>query len=121
MASCLFHRARTIAVGENIQKEEHHLKIVLRTNGYPEHIIQTATRPRKGTTQEEQTKYTIYLLYVAGVGEDLRRVCRKFDIQMVFTTMSTLRQQLTIVKDTDPTLKKSVWCTTYLAAADWHT
>ena len=35
MASCLFHQARTIAVGENIQKEEHHLKIVLRTNGYP--------------------------------------------------------------------------------------
>ena len=34
MASCLFHRARTIAVGENIQKEEHHLKTVLRTNGY---------------------------------------------------------------------------------------
>lgn len=63
----------------------------------------TATRPRNGTTQEEQTKYTIYLLYVAGVGEDLRRVCRKFDIRMVFTTMSTQRQQLTIVKDTDPT------------------
>ena len=68
----------------------------------------TATRPRNGTTQEEQTKYTIYLLYLAGVGEDLRRVCRKFDIRMVFTTMSTLRQQLTIVKDTDPTQEISM-------------
>ena len=76
---------------------------------------------KEGDNQEEQTKYTIYLLYVAAVGEDLRRVCRKFDIWTVFTTMSTLRQQLTIVKDTDPALKKSAWCTGYLAAADWHT
>ena len=35
VSSCMFHQARTIAVGKNIQKEEHHLKIVLRTNGYP--------------------------------------------------------------------------------------
>ena len=80
---------------------------MLRTNGYPEHIIQAAARPRKGTTQEEQPKYTICLPYVAGVGEDLRRVCRTFDIRTVFTTTSTLRQQLTKVKDTDPTLKTS--------------
>ena len=37
----------------------------------------------------------------------MRRVCRKFDIRTVFTTMSTLWQQLTKVKDTDPALKKS--------------
>ena len=106
-ASYLFHRARTVTVGENIQKEEH-LGMVLRTNGYPVHVIQAAARPRKKrTTLEEQPKYTICLPYVAGVGEDLRRVCRKFDIRTVFTTMSMLRQQLTKVKDTDPTLKKS--------------
>ena len=46
---------------------------------------------KKRTTQEEQPKYTICLPYVAGVGENLRRVCRKFDIRTVFTTMSTLR------------------------------
>lgn len=74
--SCLFCRSRTMAVGENIQKEKHHLRMVLRTNGFPEHAIKAAARPRKGTTQEEQPKYTICLLYVAGVGEDLRRVCR---------------------------------------------
>jgi len=100
-----------MAVGENIQKEKHHLRMVLRTNGFPEHAIKAAARPRKGTTQKEQPKYTICLLYVAGVGEDLRRVCRKFDIWTVFTTMSSLLQQLTKVKDTDPTLKKS--CVVY--------
>ena len=82
--------------------------MVLRTNGYPGHVIHAAAKPRKKkTTQEEQPKYTICLPYVAGVGEALRRVCRKFDIRTVFTTMSMLRQQLTKVKDTDPTLKKS--------------
>ena len=78
--------------------------MVLRANGYPEHVIQAAARPMKATTQEEQLKYTICLLYMAGVGEDLRRVCRKSDICTVFTTISILRQQLTEV---DPTLKKS--------------
>ena len=107
MASCLFHRARTVAVGDNIQKEEHHLNMVLRTNGYPTHVIQAASRLKKKTTPEKQTKCTIYLPYIAGVGEDIRRVCRKFDIKTVFTTMSTLRQQLTKIKDTDPILKKS--------------
>ena len=82
--------------------------MVLRTNGYPEHVIQAAAKPRKKkTTPKEQPKYTICLPYIAGVGEDLSRVCRKFDIRTVFTTMCTLRQQLTIVKDTDPILKKS--------------
>ena len=81
--------------------------MVLRTNGYPEHVIEHATKPRrKKTTREEQTKYTICLPYIAGIGEDLRRVCRKFDIRTVFTTTYTLGQQLTKVKDTDPTLKR---------------
>ena len=59
------------------------IRMVLRTNGYPEHVIQAAARPRKRTSQEQSTKCTICLPYVAGVREDLRRVCRKFDIRTV--------------------------------------
>ena len=47
------------------------------------------------TTPEEQTKYTICLPYIAGIGEDLRRVCRKFNIRTVFTTTNIRGQQLT--------------------------
>ena len=57
--------------------------------------------------QEEPPEHTIYIPYVAGVGEDLRRVCRKHRIKTVFTTTSTLGQQLTKVKDIDPAIKKS--------------
>ena len=106
MASCLFHCARTKAVGEKHRKKEHHLRMVLRSQGYPVHVIQNAAKPRRRKTiSEEKTKYSIFLPYVAGIGEGLRRVCGKFDIRTVFTAANTLGQQLTKMKDTDPTLK----------------
>ena len=62
IASCLFHRARTVATGDNIRREEEHLILVLSTNGYPEHVIQTAARlKKKKQQQEEPPKYTICL------------------------------------------------------------
>ena len=108
VASCLFHRAQTIATGSNIKKEEEHLSMVLSNNSYPNHVIQAAAKPKKKKPQEEQPQHTIYLPYVAGVGEDLRRVCRKHQIRTVFITTNTLGQQLTKVKDIDPTIEKSV-------------
>ena len=39
LASCLFHRARTIAQGNNVVTEEEHLGRVLAGNGYPETLI----------------------------------------------------------------------------------
>ena len=62
---------------------------------------------RKKATDKEEPKYTICLPYVAGLSENLRRVCRKYGIRTVFTTISTLRQQLTRVKDMDPLLKRA--------------
>ena len=95
-----------MAAGEDVRREEEHLFEVLKTNGYPEHVIRSAARQRE-RRQEETPKYTICLPYVSGVSEDLRRVCRRFDIRSVFTTVSTLRQHLTRVKDRDPLLRKS--------------
>ena len=39
---------------------------------------------------------------------NVRRVCRKYDIRTVFTTITTLQQQLTRDKDTNLDLRK-VW------------
>ena len=58
------------------------------------------------------------VLYVASVSEDLRRVCRRFDIGAVFTTISTLQKQLTHVKDVDPPCICLEWCTIYPAVVD---
>ena len=44
---------------------------------------------------------------VSSLSEGLRKICRKHEIRTVFTTPTTLRQQLTRVKDIDPPQK--VW------------
>ena len=48
VTSCLFHRVRTVAVGENIRREEEHLTEVLRVNGYPDHVIREQQRYQGG-------------------------------------------------------------------------
>ena len=45
--------------------------------------------------------------YVAGMSEDIRRVCRKFNIRVVFKSGRTLCSMLTKVKDTLPPGKQS--------------
>ena len=40
--------------------------------------------------------------YVARMSEDIRRVCRKFNIRVVFKSRRTARSMLTKVKDTLP-------------------
>ena len=44
---------------------------------------------------------------LAGMSEDIRRVCRKFNIRVVFKSGRTLRSMLTKVKDTLPPGKQS--------------
>ena len=50
---------------------------------------------------------TLCIPYVSGLSEDLRRVCRKYSIRTVFRTPSTLRRELSRIKDRDPALKAS--------------
>ena len=42
------------------------------------------------------------LPYVVGMSEDIRRVCRKFNIRVVFKSGQTVHSMLTKVKDTLP-------------------
>ena len=107
VASCLFHCARTVAVGGNIRNEEELLIKVLRSSGYPDHVITAAAKGRKIRQDKEQPKYKIILPYVGGVSEDLSRVCKKYKIRTIFTTITTLRQQLTRVKDFESFMRRS--------------
>ena len=63
VASCLFHQARTVAGADNIRTEEKHLAEVLRSNGYPDHIIRYAARAREGR-EKTPPKCTICLPYM---------------------------------------------------------
>ena len=121
----LIHRARTVAQGENVAAEEEHLRGVLEGNGYPETSVKTASKPRRAAEPTEEPRATAFIPYVAGLSEDVRRVCRRYDIRTVFRSSSTLRsslvprphvvwsrdylrRQLMRVKDQDPLEKKRI-------------
>ena len=76
--SCLFHRARNIPQGENIQVEEDHLRGVLEGNGYPEAFVKMASRPHTVREPAEEPRATAFISYVGGLIEDVRRVCRRY-------------------------------------------
>ena len=115
IVSCLFHRARNIA-------QEDHLRGGLEGNGYPEaFVIAMASRPHTVREPAEEPRATAFIPYVAGLSEDVRRVCRRYNIRTVFQSTSTLRGQLTKVKIQDPLEKKSGLCTRYLAVAAMYT
>ena len=112
---CLHDRARrVISTQDNLQKEVDHLARVLKQNGYPANFIRNASAPPTQETAdvsspgEEQEKGPLVVIpYVAGMSEDIRRVCRKFNIRVVFKSGRTLRSMLTKVKDTLPPGKQS--------------
>ena len=112
---CLHDRARrVISTQDNLQKEVDHLARVLKQNGYPANFIRNASAPPTQETAdvsspgEEQEKGPLVVIpYVAGMSEDIRRVCRKFNIRVVFKSGRTLRSMLTKVKDTLPLGKQS--------------
>ena len=112
---CLHDRARrVISTQDNLQKEVDHLARVLKQNGYPANFIHNASVPPTQETtdvsspEEEQEKGSLVVIpYVAGMSEDIRCVCRKFNIRVVFKSGRTLRSMLTKVKDTLPLGKQS--------------
>ena len=91
VASCLFHRARTVAIGKTSGERRN---IWQKSWKQMDTLIRSAARPRREREPEETPRYTICIPYVSGVGENLRRVCRRYDIRTIFTTISTLRRQL---------------------------
>ena len=112
---CLHDRARrVISMQGNLQKEVDHLASVLKRNGYPANFIRNASTPPTQETadvsspEEEQEKGPLVVIpYVAGMSENIRRVCRKFNIRVVFKSGWTLHSMLTKVKDTLPPGKQS--------------
>jgi len=92
---------------DNLHKEVEHRVRVLKQNGYPATFIRNASAPPTQETadtsnpdegQEEEKGPLMVISYVAGMSEDIRRVCRKFNIRVVFKSRQTLCSMLTKVK-----------------------
>ena len=52
----------------------------MKDNGFPAYIINQATQQKKRATpieEKEESKHSLCLPYIEGLGEDLRRICKK--------------------------------------------
>ena len=106
----------------------------LKQNSYPANFIRNASAPPMQETadtsssneeQEKEKEPLVVIPYVAGRSEDIRRVCRKFNVRVVFKSGRTLRSMLTKVKDTLPLGKRSnvvyrIPCTSGRPNRDWR-
>ena len=114
LVRCLFDRARSVTSSQdNLQKEERHLAKVLKQNGYPGAFIQSARHPPQREDPQDplpgegDRPPLVVLPYTAGVSENIRRVCQKFGMKVVFRSSHSLRSMLTKVKDAVPMEKQA--------------
>ena len=99
-----------ISTQDNLQKDVDHLARVLKQNAYPANFIRNASAPPTQETadtssreeQKEERAPLVVKLCVTGMSEDVRHVCRKFNIRVVFKSGWTFCSELTMVKDTLP-------------------
>ena len=94
--------------GQNLEEEENNLMKAFMGNG--SFICSaSASKPLRqhGKEREEEWPPTVHLPYVAGVSERTGRVCKNFDIRVVFKSRPTLRPLLTKVKNPLPMEKQA--------------
>ena len=80
-------------------------------NSYPRSFIRSASaakplREHDGEEEEDRPS-TVHFPYMAGMSEQIRRVCKDFNIRAVFRSGPTLRSLLTKVKDPLPMNKQA--------------
>ena len=111
---CLIIRAEAVTLSHtNLSKERKHQRKVLNSNGYPKRFIKNATAPtrklREGETKRAP-RATITIPYIAGVSEEVRRVCWDYDVRVAIKAGRTLHSKLklTWVKELLPLEKKAM-------------
>ena len=109
---CFHNTARgIITTQDNLQKEVDHLARVLKLNAFPANFIRNASAPPTQETadtssrdeeQKEERGPLVVKLCVTEMSEDVRHVCRKFNIRVVFKSRRTFLSMLTMDKGTLP-------------------
>ena len=106
LVRCLYDHARSVMREmTSLKMEKAHLASALQWNGYPAAFIKAAPvekAPRELDQEKEQEegKPTLMMLpYVADISERIRKVCRRYNIRVVFSSSPTFWSMLTKVKD----------------------
>ena len=104
LVKCLFNRAKEVTSGPTDLVDEHtHITNALVNNGYPRNFVRSCSVLRhRAQADQERPLTTIAVPYVAGLSEDIRRVCRQYNIRVAFRSGRSLRSMLTRVKDPLP-------------------
>ena len=110
---CLRPRAKKVCRGSDITWEKEHLLDVFVANGYPEDMTQKALvskeRKRGGQTEENERMDKLYIPYLRGLNENIKKALKDLEARTVFKTNLTLRHHLTKVKtQSDPITTKGV-------------
>jgi hypothetical protein len=88
----LHKRAITICQNQKErQKEIIHLRREFRINGYPRSFIDSAFKTKSLTRPEQDYRGTIYISYVKGVSEKIKRIAERYKIKTIFQTKHTLK------------------------------
>ena len=102
MIRTLFTRARCLSsTAVEHSTEVNHFVAALRKNGYSKKMIDKFAmvhQPRQ-RCEDEEKRVVVTLPYIRGTSETLQRIFARANIEVVFRTHSTLRQQLGHPKD----------------------
>ena len=114
MVSTLSHRALTICSTPELAEEElQHLEHVLGQCKYPKCTIRKIFRKHqhKEKKQTPKTKYPakchIVIPYTKGIGESLKNICKKHEVDVHFKGGQTLKNILGSPKDKDKITSKN--------------
>ena len=98
------HTRCIVQQGQNLEEEENNLMKVFMGNGYPRSFICSASAAKHRREQDGERKEegppTVHVPY--GVSEQIRRVCKNFNIRAVFKSGPTLHSLLTKMKYPHP-------------------
>ena len=95
---CLQHRAKSSSDTDAYQEEMISLRHNLHRNNYPESITSAPRNLDRRVEDNTRKLTTVYLPYVKGLAERIKKICSPYDIRTVFTSGSTLRRYLFRVK-----------------------
>lgn len=97
----LYDRAKTICSNQHLNQEKQFIKTALKQNDYPETFLDkcfTDFEQPTTTRNQEQPSTNLFLPYIPGISDQLKRLSKKFNIRTIFKTRNTIRSQLTKTK-----------------------
>ena len=106
VARSLFNRSKLISSSTtDRQREDDHIKNVLKDNGYPVSVIQRSRQmcdAEKDVSDKQETQSSngvVVLPYIGHLSEGIKRILSKLNIRTCFKPFKTLRQLLVHPKD----------------------